>query len=134
LPCLNTEQKSRQGSGGGREERTDRERRVIGAGERGQPCLPQGQEVAQPSAEQEEAAEGDQVRVDDPRERLLRKPEIRLIDGSPTPTIVTSRTTIRSPRQRTRNASRRRSLTLTSDRTLSKRYYRPFYSRGEEKR
>ena len=34
------------------------------------------EEVAQPPTEQEEAAEGEQVGVDDPRERLLREPEV----------------------------------------------------------
>jgi hypothetical protein len=34
-------------------------------------------EIAEPSAEQEEAAEGDQVRVHHPGERLLREREVR---------------------------------------------------------
>ena len=34
------------------------------------------EEVAEPTAEQQEAAEGQQIGVDDPRERLLREAEI----------------------------------------------------------
>ena len=58
-------------------------------------------EVAEPAAEQEKAAEGEQVRVHDPGERGLEKPRSSLIDGSATFTIVVSRTIIRPPRQRT---------------------------------
>ena len=59
------------------------------------------EEIAQPAAEQQEAAEGQQVRVDDPRERACEKPRSSRIDGSATFTIVPSRTIMRSPRQRT---------------------------------
>jgi hypothetical protein len=58
-------------------------------------------EVAEPTAEQEKAAEGEEIRVHDPRERGLGKAEILLIDGSATFTIVVSRTIIKLPRQRT---------------------------------
>jgi hypothetical protein len=66
------------------------------------------EKVAEPAAEEEEAAERQQVGVDDPRERLLREAE-----GSATPTIVTSSTIMRSPRQRTIRASQRARVSAT---------------------
>ena len=56
------------------------------AGERGdreerdaeQEQAPVAEEVAQPAAEEQEAAEGEQVRVHDPRERRLGEPEVLL--------------------------------------------------------
>ena len=86
------------------------------AGERGereerdadeeQPAV--AEEVAEPAAEQQEAAEGEQVRVDDPRERGLARSRGRPgSTAAPTFTIVVSSTIIRSPRQRTISASQR---------------------------
>ena len=69
---------------------------------------PVTEEVAEPPAEEQEAAEGEQVRVHDPGERGLEKPRSSWIDGSATFTIVVSSTIIRLPRQRTISASQRR--------------------------
>ena len=58
---------------GGEAARRRREREERDA-EQEEPPVPE--QVAEPSAEQQEAAEGDQVRVHDPRERLLGEAEI----------------------------------------------------------
>ena len=73
---------------------------------------PVAEEVAEPAAEQQEAAEGEQVGVHDPRERRLREAEVFLIDGSATFTMVASSTIIRPPRQRTYRASQRVRLSI----------------------
>ena len=84
-------------------------------------------EVAEPAAEQEEAAEGQQIRVHDPGERGLGEAEIVRIDGSATFTIVESRTIISVPRQRTISAyqrvrlSRRHVVAFLSGRPVRKR-------------
>ena len=54
-------------------------------------------EVAEAPGEQQQAAEGDQVRVDDPREARLREAEIGLIEGRATLTTVASSTIISTP-------------------------------------
>ena len=56
---------------------------------------PMAVEVAEPAAEQQEAAEREQVCVHHPGERRVAEAEVVLIDGSATLTIVTSRTIIR---------------------------------------
>src|SRR5262249_4877919 len=70
---------------------------------------PMTQQVPQPAPEQKEATKGDQVRVDNPRERRFRETKIRADRRERDPTIVTSRTIISSPRQRTSSASQRAS-------------------------
>src|SRR5262249_7542495 len=46
-------------------------------GDTGQEQAPVPEEVAEPAPKQEEASEGDQIRVDNPRKRLLRETQIR---------------------------------------------------------
>ncbi len=59
-----------------RESACSRSKREQGDAEQEQPSV--AEDVAQPAAEQQEPTEGDQVRIDDPRERLLGEPEILL--------------------------------------------------------
>ena len=68
---------------------------------------PVAEEVAEPPAEQQEAAEREQVRVHDPRQRRLGEAEVLADRRQRHATIVTSRTIIRSPRQSTSSASQR---------------------------
>ena len=58
-------------------------------------------QVAEPPDQQQQAAERDQVGVDDPGQAALAEPEAVWIEGRATFTIVTSRTIIRTPVQRT---------------------------------
>ena len=79
------------------------------AGERGQreerdaeeKQLAMAVQIAQPAAEQQEAAEGQHVRVDDPDQRGFRRSRDPRIDGSATFTIVVSSTIISTPRHST---------------------------------
>ena len=64
-------------------------------------------QIAQPAAEQQEAAEGQHVGVDDPHQRGLGEAEVLRIDGSATFTIVVSSTIISTPRHSTISASQR---------------------------
>ena len=54
-------------------------------------------QVAEPAGEQQQAAEGDQVGVDDPGEARVEKPRSSWIEGSATFTTVTSSTIISMP-------------------------------------
>ena len=83
-------------------ERGQREQR-----DAGQEQPPVAEEVAEPAAEQQEAAERQQVGVDHPGQRVSEKPRSARIDGSATFTIVVSSTIIRLPRQSTSRASQR---------------------------
>jgi hypothetical protein len=58
---------------------------------------PAADEVAEPAGEQQQAAEGDQVGVDDPGEVRLREPRSSWMAGSATFTIVVSRMIISIP-------------------------------------
>ena len=66
-----------------------------------------GDQVAEPAGEQQQAAERDQVRVDDPGEARLGEAEVAWIDGSATFTTVASSTIISMPTQSTTSAIQR---------------------------
>ena len=65
-------------------------------------------QVAEPAGQQQQAAEGDQERVDDPGQVAWLKWRSCWIDGSATFTIVTSSTIISCARQTTNSVAQRR--------------------------
>ena len=84
-------------------------------GESGEEDAPAAEEVAEPAGQQQQAAEGDQVGVDDPGEARLREAEVVWIEGSATFTIVASRTIISMPAQRTTRAIQRERSEVDGD-------------------
>ena len=69
---------------------------------------PAADQVAQPAGDEQEAAEGDQVGVDDPGQRRLGEVQVGWIAGRATFTIVASTTIISCPRRTTTRATQRR--------------------------